>query len=97
MISKATLLTLVALAALSTAQDTAWDGSTRPRMQSEAGNLNLHTHDDVTVHYRGHNVTSSLFGIVQGQENLQAGQESLQTAQALLQEAIRQIRTDMRE
>ena len=91
MISKATALAIAAMAAQSAAQlvsevsVTAWDGSQRPRLESAGGDLNLHTHGDVSLnfHGRGSGVTSSLYGLVDGQESLRGD--------------VRQIRSDMRE
>ena len=90
---RTTTLALVAMAAQSAAQ-AAWDGSTKPRMESAGGDLTLHTHDDVNINFRGRaegqGVTASLYDLVQGQGTLTTGQASLLGS-------IEEIRRDMRK
>ena len=93
MISRTTTLALVAMAAQSAAQ-AAWDGSTKPRMESSGGDLHLHTHDDVNINFRGRaegrGLTASLYELVTGQGTLTSGQADLQGA-------IAEIRREMRK
>jgi hypothetical protein len=81
MISRTTTLALVAMAAQSAAQ-AAWDGSTKPRMESSGGDLHLHTHDDVNINFRGRaegrGITASLYDLVTGQGTLTSDLDDLE-------------------